>query len=240
MKMEWNRMNVQERTDRRGAMDQKVKSRSAAKPPSIWLRIGYWACIVIAMAVVVRRVLALAYPPRSAPPPVAGLDVVFASHTALTLAHILPALAFVLLTPFFVFRRTEETAWAERLLFPLGAVVGLTAYAMTSVASIGGWTERSAILFFNTLFLFSLFRAWRYWQRGESALKRRWMLRAIVVLLGIATTRPVVGLFFATSPLTHLMPNQFFGVAFWIGFSINTVAIELWLRSRDRSRSNAD
>lgn len=207
--------------------------------PSLWLRIGYWASIVIAVAAVVRRVLALAYPPLSVPPQVAGLDAVFASHSALTLAHILPALAFVLVTPFFVFRRSEGTARAERLLFPLGAFVGLTAYAMTSVASIGGWTERSAILFFNTLFLFSLFRAWRYWQRGEAALKRRWMLRAIIVLLGIATTRPVVGLFFATSPLTHLAPSQFFGIAFWIGFSINTVASELWLRSRDRSRSIA-
>jgi hypothetical protein len=41
-----------------------------------------------------------------------------------------------------------------------------------------------------------------------------------------------MGVFFATSWLTHLEPAQFFGVAFWIGFSINTIAIELWLRSR--------
>jgi hypothetical protein len=222
---------------RTGSENVRVPVRRA---PSLWLRIGYWACIVIAVAVVVRRVLALAYPPRSAPPQLAGLDAVFASHAALTLAHIIPALACVLLTPFFIFRRSQETVWAERLLFPLGVVVAITAYAMTSIASIGGWTERSAILFFNTLFLFSLFRAWLYWQRGKWALQRRWMLRAIVVLLGIATTRPVVGLFFATSPLTHLTPSQFFGVAFWIGFSINTVAIELWLRSHDRSRSHVN
>jgi hypothetical protein len=41
-----------------------------------------------------------------------------------------------------------------------------------------------------------------------------------------------MGIFFATSPLTHLAPSQFFGIAFWIGFSINTVAVEIWLRSR--------
>jgi hypothetical protein len=41
-----------------------------------------------------------------------------------------------------------------------------------------------------------------------------------------------MGVFFATSPLTHLEPGQFFGIAFWIGFSINTVVVELWLRSR--------
>jgi hypothetical protein len=69
-------------------------------------------------------------------------------------------------------------------------------------------------------------------RRGEALLKLRWMTRAIGILLGIATTRPVMGIFFATSRLTHLVPQQFFGIAFWIGFSINTVTIELWLHSR--------
>ena len=41
-----------------------------------------------------------------------------------------------------------------------------------------------------------------------------------------------MGVFFATSRLTHLQPAQFFGIAFWIGFTINTIAIELWLRRR--------
>jgi hypothetical protein len=121
----------------------------------------------------------------------------------------------------------------EKLLFPLGAVVGVTAYAM-SVYSIGGWVERSAVLLFNSLFLFSLARAYRYMRQGEHLLKRRWLTRAVAILLGIASTRPVMGVFFATSPLTHLEPRQFFGIAFWIGFSINTIAVELWLHSRGR------
>jgi hypothetical protein len=204
-----------------------------APAPSLWLRTGFWGCIVISVAVVLRRVFALAYPPRSAPPQMAGLDAVFASHATLTLAHILPALAFVVVAPFVVFRAPAHAAWPERLIFPLGAAVGITAYAM-SVYSVGGWVERSAVLFFNSLFLFSLFRAYGYMRRGERVLKRRWLLRAIAILLGIATTRPVMGVFFATSALTHLAPSQFFGIAFWIGFSINTLVIELWFRSRDR------
>jgi hypothetical protein len=52
-------------------------------------------------------------------------------------------------------------------------------------------------------------------------------------VLGIATTRPVMGTFFATSSVTHLSPEQFFGIAFWIGFSINTLIVELWLRSQE-------
>ena len=201
--------------------------------PSRWLYVGFWACIVVSVAVVLRRLSALAFPSRSAPPQLATLDTVFASHAALTLAHILPALAFVLIAPFVVFRRPANASWPDHLIFPLGFVVALTAYAM-SVYSVGGWVERSAVLFFNSLFLFSLFRAYWYGRHGELLLKRRWMLRAIVILLGIATTRPVMGIFFATSPLTHLSPSQFFGIAFWIGFSINVVAIELWLRYRDR------
>ena len=193
-----------------------------------WLRIGFWACIVIAVAVVLRRTVALAHPPQSGPPQLAKLDTAFASHASLTLAHIFPALAFVLLTPFVYIRRFAGAAWPKRFLFPLGLVVGVTAYAMSKY-SVGGWVERSAVVLFNSLFLFSLFRAWNL--RRDSALSLRWMTRAIAILLGIATTRPVMGIFFATSRATHLSPEQFFGIAFWIGFSINTLVVELWLRS---------
>jgi hypothetical protein len=195
-----------------------------------WLKTAFWVCVVIAVAVVLRRVVALAHPAQGGASPMAGLDAVFGSHAILTLAHILPAMAFVLVTPFVLVRRSGGI-WAERLFFPLGAVVGVTAYAM-SVYSVGGWIERSAVLFFNSLFLFSLARAYGSMRRGEAVEKMRWMLRAVGILLGIATTRPVMGVFFATSRLTHLEPKQFFGIAFWIGFSINTIAIELWLRSR--------
>jgi hypothetical protein len=199
------------------------------------LRIGYWLCIAIAVAVVIRRFLALVYPSHSAPAQLAGLDAVFASHAALTLAHILPALAFVLVTPFVVFRRSSTPGWPDRLIFFLGAIVGITAYAM-SYDAVGGWIERSAVLFFNSLFLFSLARAFFFERRGGYAEERRWLLRAIVVLLGIATTRPVMGVFFATASATRLVPSQFFGIAFWIGFSINAIAVELWLHSAARRK----
>lgn len=207
---------------------------------SLWLRFGFWVSIVIAVAVVVRRVLALLFPSPNLPPQMVALDGAFVSHAGLTLAHILPALAFVLVLPFVVFSRFSALQWPERVIFPLGGIVALTAYAM-STFSVGGWTERSAVLFFNTLFLFSLLRAFEYSRRGEQALKRRWLLRAIAVLLGIATTRPVMGVFFATSARTHLAPSQFFGIAFWIGFSINWIAFEIWIRwsaFRDSSGSS--
>jgi hypothetical protein len=210
-----------------GASDNTGRNIAPVFP--FWLQVGFWACVVIAVAAVIRRVFALFYPPHSSPPQLAALDRVFASHTALTLAHILPALAFVLVAPFFVFRKSSETGWPEHVLFPLGLVVGITAYAM-STYSVGGWVERSAVLVFNTLFLLSLLRGYLYMKRGELLLKRAWLIRAIAILLGIAVTRPVMGVFFATRALTHLQPSQFFGIAFWIGFSTSTLVGEFWLR----------
>jgi cytochrome b561 len=210
----------------------KTEAAMGTQTPSGWRQAGFWVCIVIAVAVVVRRVLALANAAPGAAPQLAALNAFFASHAGLTLAHILPALAFVGLAPWVVYHRSAATGLPLRLMFPLGAVVGITAYAM-AVDAFGGWVERSAVLVFNTLFLYSLSRAYWYMRHGEAPSQRRWMLRAIGVLLGIATTRPVMGIFFATSRLTHLEPRQFFGWAFWIGFSVNTLMVERWLRSTE-------
>ena len=194
------------------------------------LKIGFWVCIVIAVAAVARRAAVLAG--GSTQGPTAALDAYFASHAALTYAHIICELALVAVLPFLFWRRTSGSAAVERTFFLLGGLVGATAYAM-SVDAVGGWLERSAVLFFNTLFLVALATAFRFARRGERARKERWLLRAVAILLGIATTRPVMGVFFATSRLTHMTPHQFFGIAFWIGFSLNAVVMELWLRRRN-------
>jgi hypothetical protein len=210
----------------------KPEAQGIAVRFPLGLKIGFWFCMVIAVAVVIRRLVALSTPPSpSAPPQLAGLDTYFAAHAALTYVHILCALAFVLLLPLLFWRRTRNSAALQRAIFPLGVIVGITAYAM-SVHAVGGWLERAAVLFFNTLLLFALYRAWLFSRSGDRPQQQRWMLRAIAILLGIATTRPVMGVFFATSTITHLTPAQFFGIAFWIGFSLNTVVMELWLRTR--------
>jgi hypothetical protein len=208
-----------------------VRKREDIRFP-VALKIGFWFSIAIAVAVVLRRLFALSTPPDpKAPPQLAGLDAYFMSHATLTYIHILCALAFVCLLPLLFWKRTAGARLLDRAFFLLGAVVAGTAYAM-SVHAVGGWLERAAVLFFNTLFLFSLVRAFLDRQRGDQANMQRWTLRAVAILLGIATTRPVMGVFFATSRLTHLTPQQFFGLAFWIGFSLNAIVIELWLRRR--------
>ena len=74
---------------------------------SLWLLAGFWISIAISVAVVVRRLVAIIHPSQSATSPTDSLDATFASHAALTLAHIVPAMAFVLLTAFVFLRRAE-------------------------------------------------------------------------------------------------------------------------------------
>lgn len=57
------------------------------------------------------------------------------------------------------------------------------------------------------------------------------MIRAYSIDLAVATIRPIVGIFFATSRFSHLAPREFFGVAFWIGFVLHLIAAETWIRT---------
>ena len=213
-------------------MQYPVSAQTSRHPR--WLLAGFWFCVVIAIAVVLRRLVELIRPSQGSPPQMASLDATFSSHAVLTAMHIIPAALFVLCSAAVLLRRNGG-AWLEWLFFPFGAVTGATAYAMSSYA-VGGWVERSAVLVFNTWFLFSLARAYWFRLQGEPSRKREWMTRAVGILLGIATTRPVMGAFFATSSRTHLGPGQFFGIAFWIGFSLNAGVVELWLHSKRRAQ----
>jgi hypothetical protein len=213
-------------------MEMRLAEPHSASRHPWWLLTGFWACVIIAIAVVIRRMVAFTKPASADTTPFAAVNATFSSHAALTMAHIIPASIFVLLAVGVLFR-LSSSRWLQRLFFAFGAITGITAYAMTRYA-IGGWTERSAVLVFNTWFLLSLARAMWFYVQHDAVRQRDWTTRAVGILLGIATTRPVMGIFFATSALTHLSPSQFFGIAFWIGFSINALVIETWLRSRRR------
>lgn len=203
--------------------------RSLPRVPTA-LRAGFWLCIVIAIAVVLRRVLALRRPlAANAPPDLLKLDAFFKTHAVLTYVHIFAALVFVCVLPFVFWSRTRASTMVRVVFYTVGTIVGFSAFGMV-VHPVGGEIEVAAVIFYNGLFLVSLAVSCLAWRMGQTENSLRWTLRATAVSLGIATTRPVMGIFFATSRLTHWTPEQFFGPAFWIGFSINTLVMELWLR----------
>lgn len=214
------------------AIAYAVPARSVRFRRLIW--IGMIILCAIAAAAIIRRLIALAIPPRNVPAQFAHLDQAFAQKSVLTLIHIVPALVFVVLVPFQLsrsFRNDHLRAhrWMGRTVMLLGLIIGLSALPMVG-HPIGGALEVSSILFFDGLFLLSLTKAYLYIRRRQIVLHREWVIRAMSIALGAATVRPIMGVFFATSSLTGLTPREFFGIAFWIGFALTYAGGELWIR----------
>jgi uncharacterized membrane protein len=190
---------------------------------------------LIGIAAVVHRVAILIHPAADAGfAPAALLDATFARDPALTFVHIIPGALFMILGPFqFVAairaRWPRLHRWSGRVFVGAGLLIGSSALVMSFQTSIGGITETSATTLFAIIFLFDLAKAFWHIRQREIARHREWMIRAFAIGLAVATIRPIIAAFFATSQFTHLTPVQFFGIAFWIGFTLHLVAAEFWI-----------
>ncbi len=198
-----------------------------------WVWAGVVFLAVIGIAAATRRALVLFWPEQFGGkfPPAAAMDAGFARHMALTLVHIFPAAVFMILAPlqFIPTIRAKHLSfhrWSGRLLFASGLVIGLSALVMSYTMNIGGANETAATTLFAILFLFCLIKAYRHIRRKEVAQHREWVIRMFGIGLGVATTRPIVGMFFAFRKLT---PHEFFGIAFWLGFTTTLLAAEAWI-----------
>jgi uncharacterized membrane protein len=192
--------------------------------------------MLIGVAVVTRRTLALLAPSPASPnfPEAAAMDAGFARHPVLTMLHITPGLLFILLAPLQFVRRVRNRKpklhrWIGRVVLVCGIVIGSSALIMSPQMAIGGPNETAATTLFAIVFLFSLIKAFLHIRRGRVALHREWMIRAFAVGFAVASIRPIMGVFFATSRLTHLTPHDFFGTAFWLGFTIQFMVAEIWI-----------
>lgn len=223
------------------------------------LRRWIWALVIIlaaiGTAVALRRIVNLVpivvdgyHPPADragAAAQFAALDDLFAHYPILTLIHIVPGLLFMLLGPwqFSAAIRARHLRWhrfSGRLFVICGAIIGISALVMSfAMPAIGGVNQAAATAIFGMFFLFALGRAFWLIRRREIALHREWMIRAFATGLAVATIRPIIGVFFVTSRLTGLTPHEFFGTAFWIGFTLQVMAAEVWIQATRGSRETA-
>src|SRR5437899_10893638 len=91
----------------------------------------------------------------------------------------------------------------------------------------------------STLFPYTtLFRSWHALRR-EFAQHREWMIRGYAIGLAVATIRPIMASFFAAAVMSgHApQPREFFGTAFWTGFTLQTIAAEIWINYTRRQGS---
>jgi uncharacterized membrane protein len=202
----------------------------------VWVEVIFLA--FIGLAVATRRAIVLWHPgaPNAANNPAASLDRHFEEHRALTMTHVLPAMLFMLLGPLQFVRRLRAKypqvhRWSGRVFLAESAVVGVSGLRMALGKTVGGMDEKSAILLFGTFFLVALVKALWHALRREFAQHREWMIRGYAVGLAV-TIRPIVGMFFATAIARGHTPepSAFFGTAFWIGFTLQTIAAEIWIR----------
>jgi hypothetical protein len=169
----------------------------------------------------------------------AQADMIFGRFPVLSMVHIFVALVFILTGPFQVIRPLRANypslqRRTSRIFFVSGFIMGVTAVVMSFVMpSIGGVNQAAATVLFGAFFLFALCRAVVNDRSGKSVLRREWLIRAYAIALAVASIRLVVGIFFATSRLSGLTPDEFFGIAFWIGFVIHLILAEAWI---DRTR----
>jgi uncharacterized membrane protein len=220
--------------------------------PGIRLRRALWSVVIflalVGSAVAVRRmahvipIVVRGYqPPAASSNPVAAqfdaLDDLFAHHPILTLVHIVPGLLFMMLGPlqFSPTIRGRHLGWhrlSGRIFVICGVQIGISALVMSfGMPAIGGFNQAAATTLFAIFFLIALCKAFWHIRRREVALHREWMIRAFSVGLAVATIRPIIGMFFATSRFSGLTPHEFFGVGFWIGFVLHLIAAEAWIHA---------
>ena len=205
-----------------------------------WVLRMVWIVVIllaiIGIAAIVRRLLVLWSEP-SGDSVRDLLDAGFAHHRSLTLLHILPGLVFMVLGPLQFVRGLRARApafhrWSGRVFFGASLVIGVSALAMSWQMSIGGFNETMATTIFAIFFLVAIVKGFVHVRRREFARHREWMLRAFAVGLAVATIRPIIGIFFGLYMARHfLSPREFFGIAFWIGFTMHLIAAEVWINN---------
>jgi uncharacterized membrane protein len=212
---------------------------------AVWWGVAFLAAVGV--AAVMRRIVHVVpvvmhgYSPAAVPPnprlaQLAAMDDLFARYPVLTLVHIVPGMLFMILGPlqFSPGIRARHLRWhrfSGRVFVVCGLVIGISAVVMSfGMPAIGGVNQAAATALFGVFFLFALSRAFWHIRLRQIALHREWMIRAFAIGLAVATIRPIIGIFFATSPLSGLTPREFFGIAFWIGFVLHLIAAEAWIR----------
>jgi hypothetical protein len=150
-------------------MEQGVRLRRTIWGAVIFLAAVGCAATIRRMMVIV-PILAHGYhPPPIASNPVTAqfgaLDDLFARYPRLTLVHIVPGLFFMLLGPLqfsaTIRRRYPRWhRWSGRVFVGCGAVIGISALAMSfAMPAIGGVNQAAATILFGSIFLFCLSRA---------------------------------------------------------------------------------
>lgn len=202
----------------------------------VWTIVIFLA--IVGLVTVIRRMLMLS----GIIPVTQTFDEGITKQPALIVTHIIAGALFMLLGPLQFVKRIREKHLrfhriSGRIFIFCCYVIGITAFILAFTTPIGKENETAVASLFAVLFLFTITKALNHILKKEVSLHREWMIRAFAIGLAISTIRPIVGMFFAFS---HLSPKEFFGIAFWLGFTLHLLIAEVWINyTRGQNKAKA-
>ena len=160
-------------------------------------------------------------------------DVRYLQNPLATWMHVVPGLIFLIVGPL-QFSRTIRARWI-RLHRILGRVFIVTGVFLVVISfgivfmfpTIGGVVTAVANFTFGLLLIFALIKAFLHVRRREINLHREWMIRAFAIGLGASTIRLFIVAFVG---IANAQIEEIFGISFWMGFTLNLLVAELWIR----------
>jgi len=197
------------------------------------LKVAMFLLVAIGTVMVIRSLLVLiGFMPTNNRPGFNSFDQGFSKQTFITALHILPGALFMILGPLQFMprirvRHTQFHRWSGRIFIIAAYVIGLTSFVLSFIKQpIGGMNEAVASVFFSIFFLACVSLSLYYILRKQVPLHREWIIRTFSVGLAISTVRLITALVFA---FFKVLPENFLGTAFWMGFSLHAIVAEIWI-----------
>ncbi len=159
-------------------------------------------------------------------------------YSTVTFLHIVPAFALTLLVPILLNDKVRSRfpivhRWSGRLFLLLSSVIVVTAVFISFKFPFGRSGEALATLVISGTFTLCLVYAFISIRRRDIKAHQKWMIRALAAGFSPATMR----IFFATIQSTYdISAKEIFTLTMWIGFILNLVIAELWIRRKWSSR----
>lgn len=165
-------------------------------------------------------------------PAVNLFDLRYHQHPWLTYLHIVPGVLFFSPGSRQFVRKIGGRwlnfhRWSGRIYLVSGTVSAVSAMLVAArFPASGGAGTAVATYFFGLLFLVCLAKAYWHVRSARIQLHREWMIRGFAIGLGVSTLRVilVLGEVFIDLPFVEAFP-----ISVWLGFSINTLAAEVWV-----------
>tara|TARA_R110002073_G_scaffold14554_1_gene59321 strand:- start:101920 stop:102534 length:615 start_codon:yes stop_codon:yes gene_type:complete len=196
--------------------------------------------VLIWIAIVIFVSLGVVASINQMPPDPNSYNPGFVKHPIMTWLHAIPGLLFMVLGPFqFIpsIRRkyplyhkiSGRIILVSCLLLGISALMIVFTFPYTRInENLSDLSEQIPNTFFALLFLIFAFLGYYYIRKKNITKHRKYMIRVFAIGLGISLFRIII----IVTAIMGMNPLLYFGVFFWLGFSITWACAEVYIKVR--------